>query len=123
MMLLLSFTVFFTARNLLSLPLVPLQTLVFVMLVATGQGNVYLVRERDHFWRSRPSAWLVGSSIADLVVVGIMATKGILMAPVHPLLLAYGCPLLAYRRSIQSRYFSAFRYSLSACVTFQIWGK
>ena len=87
LMLLLSFTVFFTARNVLSLPLAQLQTLVFVMLVATGQGNVYLVRERDHFWRSRPSAWLVGSSIADLAVVGFMATKGVLMAPIAPLLL------------------------------------
>jgi H+-transporting ATPase len=87
LMLLLSFTVFFAARNVLSLPLAQLQTLVFVMLVATGQGNVYLVRERDHFWRSRPSAWLVGSSIADLAVVGFMATKGVLMAPIVPLLL------------------------------------
>ena len=87
LMLLLSFTVFFTARNVLSLPLAQLQTLVFVMLVATGQGNVYLVRERDHFWRSRPSAWLIGSSIADLVVVGFMATKGILMTPITPQLL------------------------------------
>ena len=87
LMLLLSFTVFFTARNVLSVPLAQLQTLVFVMLVATGQGNVYLVRERHHFWRSRPSAWLVGSSIADLAVVGFMATKGVLMAPIAPLLL------------------------------------
>ena len=58
-MLLLSFTVFFTGRDLLGLPLAQLQTLVFVMLVATGQGNVYLVRERGHFWQSRPSRWLV----------------------------------------------------------------
>ena len=87
LMLLLSFTVFFTARNVFSLPLAQLQTLVFVMLVATGQGNVYLVREREHFWRSRPSALLIGSSIADLAVVGFMATKGVLMAPIAPLLL------------------------------------
>jgi H+-transporting ATPase len=84
----LSFTVFFTGRNVLGLPLAQLQTLVFVMLVATGQGNVYLVRERGHFWQSRPSALLVGSSIADLVAVIFMATMGVLMAPVSPVLIA-----------------------------------
>ena len=62
--------------------------LVFVMLVATGQANVYLIRERGHFWQSRPSTWLVASSIADLVVVSAMATEGVLMAPVNPLLIA-----------------------------------
>ena len=84
--LLLSFAVFFTGRDVLGLPLPQLQTLIFVMLVATGQGNVYLVRERGHFWGSRPSAWLVGSSIADLAVVALMATQGVLMAPVNPAL-------------------------------------
>ena len=80
---LLSFMVFFVGRDLLGLPLPQLQTLVFVMLVATGQGNVYLVRERAHFWRSRPSTWLVTSSIADLAVVVVMASTGLLMAPIN----------------------------------------
>ena len=88
LVLLLSFSVFFAGRDLLGLPLPQLQTLVFVMLVATGQGNVYLIRERGHFWRSRPSPWLVASSIADLVVVTLMATKGVLMTPVSLTLLA-----------------------------------
>jgi H+-transporting ATPase len=88
LVLLFSFTAFFTGRDLLGLPLTQLQTLVFVMLVATGQGNVYLVRERGHFWQSRPSGWLVGSSIADLAVVALLATKGILMTPVNPMLIA-----------------------------------
>jgi H+-transporting ATPase len=87
LMLLLSFTVFFIGRNLLGLPLPQLQTLVFVMLVATGQGNVYLIREREHFWRSRPGSWPVASSVADLAVVALMATRGVLMAPVSPLLI------------------------------------
>ena len=89
LVLVLSFTVFFAGRNVLGLPLAQLQTLVFVMLVATGQGNVYLVRERGHFWQSRPSAWLVGSSIADLAVVILMATKGVLMEPVSPVLITW----------------------------------
>ena len=88
LVLLLSFTVFFVGRDFLGLPLLQLQTVVFVMLVATGQGNIYLIRERGHFWRSRPSTLLIASSIADLAVVTLMATRGVLMTPVNPLLLA-----------------------------------
>jgi H+-transporting ATPase len=88
LVLLLSFTVFFVGRDLLGLPLPQLQTLVFVMLVATGQGNIYLIRERGHFWQSRPSPWLISSSATDLAVVALMATVGVLMAPVNPLLIA-----------------------------------
>jgi len=88
LVLLLSFAAFFFGRDQLGLPLPQLQTLVFVMLVATGQGNVYLVRERGRFWQSRPSSWLIASSIADLVVVVLMATTGVLMTPVSPPLIA-----------------------------------
>ena len=88
LVLLLSFAVFFVGRDQLGLPLPQLQTLVFVMLVATGQGNVYLVRERGRLWRSRPSTWLIVSSIADLVIVVFMATTGVLMTPVAPALIA-----------------------------------
>jgi H+-transporting ATPase len=87
LVLLLSFTVFFVGRDFLHLSLGQLQTLVFLTLVATGQGNVYLIRERAHFWQSRPSVWLVSSSLADLVVVALMAAIGILMTPVNPLLI------------------------------------
>lgn len=97
--LVLSFTVFFVGRDVFGLALGQLQTLVFVMLVATGQGNVYLVRERGPFWRSRPSRWLVLSSLIDLAVVTAMAVTGVLMTPVGialiaPLLLAIAGYLL-----------------------------
>ena len=80
--LILSFGIFFLARNKLQLPLPQLQTLIFVMLVFNGQGTVYLVRERRHFWSSRPSRWLLTSSLLDLLIVSVMATQGILMAPI-----------------------------------------
>jgi H+-transporting ATPase len=86
LVLVLSFAVFFAARDLLHLPLPQLQTLIFVMLVFTGQGNIYLVRSREHFWRSRPGRWLVLSSIADIVAVSVLATRGILMAAISPVL-------------------------------------
>ena len=92
----LSFAVFFAGRDLLHLPLPQLQTLVFVMLVLTGQGNVYLVRERRHFWQSRPSRWLVLSSCADIAVVSLLAAKGVLMAAISPVLIAGLVTLAAF---------------------------
>jgi len=80
LVLVLSFTVFFVGRDVLHLQIRQLQTLVFLMLVFTGQGNVYLVRERDRFWHSLPSRWLILSSAADVVAVSLMATTGVLMA-------------------------------------------
>lgn len=89
LILLLSFAVFLVGRNFLQLPLPNLQTLIFVMLVFTGQSNVYLVRERGHLWNSRPSRWLMLSSGADIVVVSFLATKGILMAAIPWRLVAF----------------------------------
>jgi len=63
----------------LSLP--ELRTLIFVTLVFTGQGMVYLVRERHHFWHSVPSRWMNPSSIVDGSVVCLLSVRGILMAP------------------------------------------
>jgi H+-transporting ATPase len=52
------------------------------MLVFSGQATVYLVRERRHFWNSRPSRLLLTSSLLDILIVSVMATRGILMAPI-----------------------------------------
>ena len=64
------------------LALPQLQTLAFVILVFGGQATVYLVRERRHFWSSRPSWWMIGSSLGDVAIVSLLATRGWLMAPV-----------------------------------------
>jgi H+-transporting ATPase len=80
----LSFGVFFAARAWLGLGLGELQTLMFLMLVFSGQGTVYLVRERRRFWASMPGRWLLFASIVDIVVVSVMATRGVLMAAVSP---------------------------------------
>ncbi len=82
LVLILSFAVFFAGRDWLHLPLNQLQTLIFVMLVFTGQGNVYLVRERHHFWKSVPSRWLLVASLLDILGVGVLSTQGILMAAI-----------------------------------------
>ncbi|ADE10403.1 plasma-membrane proton-efflux P-type ATPase [Sideroxydans lithotrophicus] len=82
LVLILSFAVFFAGRDWLHLPLTELQTLIFVMLVFSGQGNVYLVRERRHFWHSLPSKWLLLASLLDIVIVGFFSTQGIFMAAI-----------------------------------------
>jgi len=83
-----SFGTFYVGRDLLHLKLAGLQTLVFVMLVLTGQATVYLVRERRHFWSSRPSRWLIASTLADIVAITLLATLGILMAKISLALVA-----------------------------------
>ena len=80
--LLLSFGFFYAANDWLRLPIGQMQTLMFIMLVFTGQANVYLVRERRHFWKSTPSRWMLLGTTADIIVVSILATQGILMAAI-----------------------------------------
>jgi len=80
--------VFLVGRDVLQLDWPRLQTLIFLMLVFTGQGSVYLVRERRRFWSSVPGRWLVITSVADIVVVSLLATQGIFMAAIAPLVVA-----------------------------------
>ena len=76
-----AFGTLYIGTSVLHYDLPHLQTTVFVMLVLTGQANVYLVRERRHFWRSRPGRALILSTLGDLLVIGFMASRGILMVP------------------------------------------
>jgi H+-transporting ATPase len=95
--LVLSFGLFLWARNYLHLPLEQLQTLVFILLVFSGQGTVYLVRERRHFWKSRPGGWLLLSSLLDILVVSTLAMTGIpaLLTPLPPTLVLLTLGLVA----------------------------
>ena len=80
--LLLAFAFFYASNNIFHLPVAQMQTFMFVMLVFTGQMNVYLVRERRHFWKSVPSRWMLLGTLVDIVIVSILATQGILMAAI-----------------------------------------
>jgi H+-transporting ATPase len=77
---------FLVGRNVLNLDLAKLQTLIFLMLVFSGQANVYLVRERRHLWSSRPSRWLMLGTTFDVILVSLLATQGILMVGIQPAL-------------------------------------
>jgi len=58
-----------------------LRTLAFIVIVFGNQAITYTNRERRRLWSSRPSSWLVASSIGDLVVASTLAIGGIAMRP------------------------------------------
>ena len=69
-----------TGKYALGLDIAALRSFTVVTLVFSGQAVFYVARERRHLWSSQPGPWLVASSIVDLTLIGILATKGILMA-------------------------------------------
>ena len=58
-----------------------LQTLAFVTLVFGNQAVLYALRERRHMWASRPSNWVLASSVIDIGIVLALALSGTLMEP------------------------------------------
>lgn len=74
-----TFGIFLFGKNALRLPVGQLQTLAFITLVFTGQGMIYLVRERHHFWASLPGKWMMLASALDIFVIILLAAVGILM--------------------------------------------
>jgi len=58
-----------------------LRTLAFIALVFGSQATIYAIRQRRHLWGSRPSLWLAGSSLADILIASVLAVSGIAMTP------------------------------------------
>jgi H+-transporting ATPase len=58
-----------------------LQTLSVVGIVFGSQVTTYVIRGRQHLWGLRPSLMLVLSSVADVLIIPILAIYGIAMAP------------------------------------------
>jgi H+-transporting ATPase len=65
-----------------------LRTLAFVVIVFGNQATTYTNRERRRLWSSRPSFWLVVSSVADLMIASTLAIAGIAMTPLPALVVA-----------------------------------
>jgi H+-transporting ATPase len=62
-----------------------IRTLAFVAIVFGNQATTYTNRERQRMGTSRPSLWLVGSSVVDVLIAATLATFGIAMAPLPAL--------------------------------------
>jgi H+-transporting ATPase len=58
-----------------------LRTLAFILIVFGNQATTYAICERRRLWSSRPSSWLVLSSVADILIAATLAGFGIVMAP------------------------------------------
>jgi H+-transporting ATPase len=69
------------ARFRLGFSIESLRTLAFVAIVFGNQATTYTNRERRRIWSSRPSPWLIGSSVVDLLIASTLAACGIAMTP------------------------------------------
>ena len=58
-----------------------LRTLCVVGIVFGSQATTYVIRVRQYLWGLRPSLILVLSSVADILIITMMAIRGIAMAP------------------------------------------
>jgi H+-transporting ATPase len=83
----LSFSLVFVGLYVVRWPLATLQSVVFLYLLFSGQATLYLLRERGPFYSSRPSTPLIVASAADITALSLMATFGVLMAPVAPVVI------------------------------------
>ena len=77
-----------TGKYILHMDIAALRTMAVTILVLSGQAVIYVSRERAHLWNSRPSRWVLLSSVADLGIVSILSLNGILMTALPPIILA-----------------------------------
>ena len=70
-----------TAKFRLGFETETLRTVAFVAIVFGNQATTYTNRERGRMGFCRPSRWLVGSSVIDLLIASTLAIFGIAMAP------------------------------------------
>jgi H+-transporting ATPase len=82
------------AKYRLGLGIEALRTIAFVAIVFGNQATTYTNRARQRLWSSRPSRWLVGSSVVDLLIASTLAIYGIAMSPL-PLSVVVGTLLAA----------------------------
>jgi H+-transporting ATPase len=77
-----------TAHYVFGLSNASLRTVTVVTLVFSGQALFYVARERRHLWSSRPSVWVMASSLIDILVVVTLSALGFLMVPLSPMIIA-----------------------------------
>jgi len=73
----------------LRLDIEALRTISVVAIVYSSQAIIYAIRARRHFWGLRPTMWLGLSSVADVLIISTLASRGIAMARLPLSVLAY----------------------------------
>jgi H+-transporting ATPase len=56
-------------------------------LIFSTQAAIFFLRERRHFWNSRPSLFLIAGSVFGMGTTAVLTLGGILMPPIRPFLL------------------------------------
>jgi H+-transporting ATPase len=72
----------FVGSRYFDLPLDQLRTFITLTLIFTSQFRVYIVRERRHFWSSRPGRELLIATVASIVVFALLGVFGLIVPPV-----------------------------------------
>lgn len=78
----LGFAIVWAARDVLMLSVPQIQTLMFVYLIYSAQTTIYLTRVQGRFWSFPPSPYVALATIGNAVIATIMATFGLLAAPI-----------------------------------------
>ncbi len=76
-----SFFAFFVALFFFGLSSGALQTFTFYLLVLSGLLNVFSIREKHHFWATKPRPILAGFILGDLIVGTVIVLTGSFMTP------------------------------------------
>ncbi len=98
-----------------------IQSFTFFLLVLTGLLNIFSVREKHHFWATRPRPLLLGIIICDMAVGLTIVLAGILMSPLPPasviflLVFESGC-VLGINDYIKSRLLSKQHHGMGIWV-------
>jgi len=71
--------ILFVGNNYYHMDLVTLQTFVLLALVFTSQFRVLIVRERQHFWSSRPGRELSLSSLGTVIGFALLGVYGVIL--------------------------------------------
>ncbi len=79
-----SFIALFVASFLFHLSIGELQTFTFYLLLLSGLLNIFSIREKHHFWATRPRCILTIIVFCDMIVGTIIVLAGIFMVALPP---------------------------------------
>ena len=77
-----SFGMFYIGERVLNLDRATIQSLMYLKLSVAGHLTIFLTRTRGHFWSIRPAPILVAAVLGTQAVATLIATFGLLMAPI-----------------------------------------
>ena len=66
------------------LQLEQLRTFIVLTLIFTSQFRVYIVRERNYFWSSRPGKELVLATTGAIIAFALLGVYGLIITPITP---------------------------------------